>query len=236
MTDAELRAGNTAGDAADGTHVGGGGIGGAMTVIAYRVVVVVGDNVSVVVRTSYEDSEKVEIGSDVGAIAEAAADGRRPVVIAHDATVGLFVYTVTQHELGSYGAVGDGADVGAITGAYSILGSDTSAILAGDIVRRERDGTFHMAVGDGTLVFTGDACHPFVSSETTAGHGEIADGTPCSQISEGGGKVVATLIHADVSDGVPLAVEMYVAGAGRCVVGILTETPESSPAEVNVVS
>ena len=55
MTDAELRTGNTAGDAADGTHVGGVGIGGAVTVIAYRAVVVVGDNVSVVVRTSYED-------------------------------------------------------------------------------------------------------------------------------------------------------------------------------------
>ena len=108
MADAEMRTGNTAGDAADGTHVGGAGFGGAMTVIAYRAVVVVGDNVSVIVRTSYEDFEKVEIGSDVGAIAEASAHGRRSVVIAHDATVVLLVYTVGQHELGSYGAVGDG--------------------------------------------------------------------------------------------------------------------------------
>jgi hypothetical protein len=93
-----------------------------------------------------------------------------------------------------------------------------------------------MAVGDGTLVFTGDTCHPFVSSETTVGHGEIADGTSCNQLSEGGSEVVATLIHADVSDGVSLAVEVYVAGTRRCAVGILTETPESSPAEVNVGS
>ena len=181
MTDAEISTGNTTGDATNGTHKGGAGFGGAMTVIAYGTVVIVGDNIIAAVRTSYEDFEIAETGSDVGAIAEAAAHGRRPVVIAHDATEVCFVLTVNQNKLCSHGAVGDSADIGARTGVASILGSDTSTILTGTgCVRRECDGTFHMAVADGTRVFTGDTCHPSVSGEFTVGHGEIADGTPCS--------------------------------------------------------